>query len=304
MAKTIKFNLICDGNPVRTIEELQNNFSIQDVLELYNNKQLHRWLKVRGYPQFEDVTDITASDPMEIIKELIRIFDIETDKQEIEKDIYILNYLERRKERYAVYKQENYNIERIINDYESGYDALVRDILRHPDDVAFIKAKIHAIIANYTWILKRDHRALFYMLAERSPLAIMCLLMNKQCRNYYLPVAVAGEDGKKSFDIDKDFDKRQMYEKIKKMITDKRILNSLGENLITESSVSTGIWTQLQPGGRKFMIVSMDKGDYVCPAYEGGDGLSVQDIRDKFVIINGIDYKSSSAKHCLRYMKV
>ena len=25
MAKTIKFNLICDGNPVRTIEDLQNN---------------------------------------------------------------------------------------------------------------------------------------------------------------------------------------------------------------------------------------------------------------------------------------
>ena len=49
MAKTIKFNLICDGNPVRTIEDLQNNFSIEDVLAYYNNKLLHRWLKVRGY---------------------------------------------------------------------------------------------------------------------------------------------------------------------------------------------------------------------------------------------------------------
>ena len=32
MAKTIKFNLICDGKPVRTIEDLQENFSIEDVL--------------------------------------------------------------------------------------------------------------------------------------------------------------------------------------------------------------------------------------------------------------------------------
>ena len=38
MAKTIKFNLICDDKPVRTIEDLQNNFSIEDVLEYYNNK--------------------------------------------------------------------------------------------------------------------------------------------------------------------------------------------------------------------------------------------------------------------------
>ena len=38
MAKTIKFNLICDDKPVRTIEDLQNNFSIEDVLEYYSNK--------------------------------------------------------------------------------------------------------------------------------------------------------------------------------------------------------------------------------------------------------------------------
>lgn len=38
MAKTIKFNLICDGNPVRNLEDLQNNFSIEDVLNYYSNK--------------------------------------------------------------------------------------------------------------------------------------------------------------------------------------------------------------------------------------------------------------------------
>lgn len=46
MAKTIKFNLICDEKPVRTIEDLQNSFSIEDVLNYYNNQLLHRWLRV------------------------------------------------------------------------------------------------------------------------------------------------------------------------------------------------------------------------------------------------------------------
>lgn len=35
MAKTIKFNLICDGDPVRTIENLQNHFSVEDLLDYY-----------------------------------------------------------------------------------------------------------------------------------------------------------------------------------------------------------------------------------------------------------------------------
>ena len=49
MAKTIKFNLICDNKPIRTIEDLRENFSIEDVLEYYNNGLLQHWLLVYGY---------------------------------------------------------------------------------------------------------------------------------------------------------------------------------------------------------------------------------------------------------------
>ena len=82
MAKTIKFNLICDEKPVRTIEDLQSNFSIEDVLDYYNNKLLHRWLSVRGYnSELEAVSAIYCNDPIEIIKELIRIFVVYTDEK-------------------------------------------------------------------------------------------------------------------------------------------------------------------------------------------------------------------------------
>ena len=54
MAKTIKFNLICDGNPVRTIDDLKENFSIEDILDYYKEGLLHRWLKVRGYNDYLD----------------------------------------------------------------------------------------------------------------------------------------------------------------------------------------------------------------------------------------------------------
>lgn len=44
MAKTIKFNLICDGYPARTIEDLQNHFSVEDMLDYYENGLLAKRL--------------------------------------------------------------------------------------------------------------------------------------------------------------------------------------------------------------------------------------------------------------------
>lgn len=297
MAKTIKFNLICDGHPVRTVEDLQKNFSIEDVLAYYNNKLLHRWLKVRGYPQLNAVSDITSSDPSEIIRELIRIFEVVTDMNKADESIQMLKYLEERKERCAAYEQKNYKVEEVIKGYEKGYSLLVSGILTNPDNVSLIKANIAEIVANYAWILELDHRNLFYKLLGNSPLAIMCLLMNEQCRKYYLPVENVAEDGTKTLDTANNVDKSRMYEAITKKITDKSFLDSLGENIVSFSGETNSYWKDLEPNGRKFMIVSMDSGDYVrSTALNGGD-LSCDDVKNKFVIVDGIDYKSNYKSH-------
>ena len=94
MAKTIKFNLICDGNPVRNLEDLQNNFSIEDILAYYNNKLLHRWLKVRGYEkELEAVNEIIAEKNIDIIKSLISIFGIDLDKNDVAENVYRLWFI-------------------------------------------------------------------------------------------------------------------------------------------------------------------------------------------------------------------
>ena len=98
MAKTIKFNLICDDKPVRTIEDLQDNFSIEDVLKYYQNGLLLRWLNVRGYEaEAKKVSEINATEDLEIIKVLIKIFGVEADTQKVEKGVYMLKFLDERK---------------------------------------------------------------------------------------------------------------------------------------------------------------------------------------------------------------
>lgn len=44
MAKTIKFNLICDGYLARTIEDLQDHFSVEDLLDYYEKGLLAKRL--------------------------------------------------------------------------------------------------------------------------------------------------------------------------------------------------------------------------------------------------------------------
>ncbi|KOR27300.1 hypothetical protein TI05_19335 [Achromatium sp. WMS3] len=61
MAKTIKFNLIVDENPVRDIKGLQENFCIDDILAFYKNGLLQKWLKVRGFDDYLQRVDASKS---------------------------------------------------------------------------------------------------------------------------------------------------------------------------------------------------------------------------------------------------
>lgn len=308
MAKTIKFNLICDNKPVRTIEDLQNNFSIEDVLEYYDNRLLHRWLEVRGYEEeLEKVKAITVDeneDPIEVAKKLIEIFNVVTEDEKIEESVYIIKYLKERQELYSVYEKENYKIKNIIEDYVNGYNQLVERILENPDDIAIIKAAILEMTVNYEWVLELNHRDLFYAFwDEQLVLPIMCLLMNEHSRKYYLPLEIK-KDEEIIYDIDEDMDKLEMYESICAMMEEWAIDKKIGKNLRTFAGVTNSYWKDLREKGRKYMIIKMEEGDYVRSAGVADEELSASQIKNKFVIIDGIDYKSNSSSHQLMYMEV
>lgn len=305
MAKTIKFNLICDDKPVRTIEDLQNNFSIEDVLEYYNNKLLHRWLKVRGYSdELEKISAITSEKPLEIIKELIIIFNVASNEKKIEEAVYMLEYLDERKELCDIYSKNDFKTKSVIDDYQAGYKQLVDGILEDPEDVARIKANIAEMVTNYKWVMDLNHRELFWTLNDKSVLAVMCLLMNEKSREYYVPIERKTEDGVVTKDIDTNADKRYIFNAISSLIKKSDFSTKLGDNLIMFAGITDGYWKDLESKGKKFMIISMEAGDFVRSAGVSGGDLSSVDVTDKFVIVDGIDYKSNSSTRQLLYMEV
>ena len=334
MAKTIKFNLICDDKPVRTIEDLQENFSIEDVLKYYQNGLLLRWLEVRGYEsEYKKVSDISEIEALEIVKELIKIFDVEADEKKVEEGVYMLQFLEERKELCEAYKQDSFKAQGIIDDYQTGYKQLIEGIIENPNDVARIKANIAELMSGYKWAMDLNHRQLFWELKELSPLAIMCFLMNDEARKYYLPMPVrrdnasdADEEEKKvniavaavaaalvkkeddstavSYDTENNADKRNMYNAICSMLKSGDFVSRLGDNLHVFAGVTDGYWKDLETKGKKYMIISMGSGDYVRSAGLQGGDLASTDIENKFVIVDGIDYKSNSSSRQLLYMEV
>ena len=303
MAKTIKFNLICNGETVRTIEDLQNNFYVEDILDYYNNGLLHRWLGIRGYEdKLAAVNSISVTQPLEIIKELVEIFEIEADMEEIEKSVYILEYLDERKNSFEKYVDTNSNVRSVVDQYFEGYKKLMGDMARNPSDAPKLKAIIAEMVTDYSKLLLLYHRELFYRLKGAGHvLTIMCFLMNEKTRKLFLPGD--GEDLTKNLAAE---DKAKMYADICRIVSASDFKELLGDNLKSASfsAMADENWIGVEPKGKKYMIISMETESHVRPAGDRDYDFESKDVKNKFLIVDGIDYKSNSSLRQLFYMEV
>ena len=89
MTKTIKFNLILDGEPVRTLDQLKDNFNIDDILQHYKSGVLQRWLETRGIEEeLKKINKIKGSNLIETAKNLSEIFNKNISIEEIGHAVY------------------------------------------------------------------------------------------------------------------------------------------------------------------------------------------------------------------------
>ncbi|MFK5710162.1 hypothetical protein [Lysinibacillus boronitolerans] len=93
--KQVKFNLYVDQHKIRTLDELKENFNIDDILDWYEQGVLQKWLNVRNYhEQLEKIRKINSQDLLEIASEIISIFNFteEQSKAALDSVNYRLNY--------------------------------------------------------------------------------------------------------------------------------------------------------------------------------------------------------------------
>lgn len=304
MAKTIKFSLKCDGQPVRTIDDLQENFNIEDVLAYYRNDLLAKWLKVRGYEdELKQISLITATDDVEIIKELAGIFEVYVDEKEIAEVLSELRaYEEKKQQKEQALAEEKESHQAVSKDGNVPYwfEVLIDDMIRYHDEAGLIETKVVQLISKIKDDNDFDSAELysqaFWKLKDKSPLAIMRLLMHNEPRSYYLPYADENLQNKK--------EKVKIYQAICSMIKEKSFEEKIGENLRCYSGIADGKLKLFQ-SIKRHMIISVSNDIFLYERMDSYKSLSKSDIKNKFLIFDGFHYRGIKGSEVyIEYMEL
>ena len=95
----MKFQMNIDEKPIRTIEELQENFNIDEILDLYEDGTFEKWLSSRNHiKELEKLREIKSKEEKEIILKLIEIFEIDKDEETLKKALLYRNYRKEKKD--------------------------------------------------------------------------------------------------------------------------------------------------------------------------------------------------------------
>lgn len=325
MAKTIKFNLMLDGKPIRTIEELEENFCINDVLEFYQKGLLQKWLKVRGFD--EHLKKVEAiSEKISAIIELIKIFEIEISEKEIKEAVYSLEFWEERKVELEEWNKKDHNIKEIIADYHNGYDVLKVDILQNKEDMPFMKSAAKEIFDKYYKIFEIDACYFFRKFKDTSPLIIYAILMNRYLRDMFLKnddileeLSIfelnelkdesAYEDKDESAYEDLDYNSLTLLAGAtfpKGSISINTFVGKLQSEILVRRYVgkTEEYWKDLEVAKTKVMVLSIPERTFVRSANKPKEELSASDVNGKFLILDGLLYKSNNPQSPIVYMEV
>ncbi len=313
MAKTIKFNLMLDDKPVRTIEELQENFCIDDILEFYQKGLLQKWLKVRGLDEYLAKVE-AISEKKSVIIELIKIFEIEKIDNDIKEAIYSLEFWEERKFELEEWNKKDVKVKEIIADYHNGYDVLKAKILENKEDMPFMKIIAKEIFDKYYEIFKIDFKYFFNDFKETSPLIIYAILMNKDLREMFLKESELKTFLANSYTLNDSskvikvlYSKFEIYSK--KDVPDYNEHNISDDidkkiKLITFLGATDGYWKDLEVSGTKIMVLSIPEGTFIRSANKPKEELSAKDVNGNFLILDGLLYKSLNSQFPIVYMEV
>ena len=317
MAKTIKFNLILDGDPVRNIEGLREHFSIEDMLKYFENGLLLRWLNVRGYEkQYNEVEAIDKSlDKTKIVTSLVKIFEVtEMKDADIEKEIRILKYLDEENKRNAIYKKNAFSKKQIIDEYHSEYNALVRHMEENADNMSILKADAIQMEREYLGLFKIDYYTLFFRLMKTAPKAIFAILTIDALREFwtysrsnyeYNEDEYDEDDNEDEYDEDDYFGKYSIDREINDLLSEiDKVKEILGDDLKVVQKNTQAMWDPIEKPEVKLMVISINEGSFIKNAGNFSEKLGAADVNYKLIKFNGLEYQCNNEDYELLYMEV
>jgi len=309
MAKTIKFNLILDGIPIRDIEGLQDNFCIEDILEFYKKGLLQKWLEVRGFDKYLAEVETIQKDKNPIYQ-LLRIFDIEKSEREVKEVVCSLQFWEDRKAELEDWHKKDTQMQRKIADYHDSYNKLKEKISENKEDMPFMKTAVKKISSNFLEIFKIDYQSFFEDFRNNSPLVIYAILMNEHLRTFFLDHASIKSIIEPNFTLGSLTRMKSDYYSIfsvynGEMDETEAIMEIEKKTALhTFKGTTSGCWKNLEIASTKVMVLSISNETFIRNANKPLEELSEMDVKGNFLILDGLVFKSNSAQKQIVYMEV
>jgi hypothetical protein len=183
MAKAIKFNLIIDKQPIRDVEDLRVHFNVEDMLEVFNNGSLQRWLEVRGMAEELGKLQKVEGKATVVAAELCRIFFASCTKDDVANAAYIFELRQNEQKKLFQYKSLEKERDEIISMYHAKYENLLSEMKNKYTDYPYLKAAVQEIFKNYKGLFILNAADFYDRFVFDFPLAIFAILANSNMRS-------------------------------------------------------------------------------------------------------------------------
>ena len=161
----------------------------------------------------------------------------------------------------------------------------MKNIFKKRNDFAYIKQAIRGIYSHYLGLFEMKYEKLYDEFIKDAPLAVFAVLMHKEMRQIFLANKIINEN-------------------LQFVYRNQDILKAIEDSLKMEGKETDDYWDDLEKKGNRFMIISMEQGNYVRNQGQTGMKLGADEINGKFVFLDGIDYMSNNKDNVLIYMEV
>lgn len=298
MAKTIKFNLILDENPVRNIEQLKENFSIEDMLSVYNNGLLHKWLNVRNYEDYlQKVKLINDKSDLDIIIELMKVFDIDYEEDKLNEISNIIDYIHKKNSDVRAAITTDFS-DFSIKEYHEGYEKILNSILYDKDNLGKLKAIAEVLEEKYIELFKMNYDKIYKTLIEKSPLCILVMLSKEKLKKELLKINSLNKDLEEKILI-------KSTKNINKVNIDQ--IDMLGKYIHKKSVHGYDKWLTLE--NKDVIIVNSKRNTKFSAAYcpivkirENGSDYCYNEVYVRGKVLKGLNIKCENTELVIEYI--
>lgn len=334
MAKKIKFNLQVNGASVSSLESLQNNFNIEDIMEHFKSGLLMRWLEVQGLEtELKEISKLSEkSDNFALAQGILEIFDMdkELDKNALKITLADINYKEYKENLLKTNEDLEKNAKSFLREYHDKFHDIIWDIIKNSENVEKIKSNLKIIENDYFDLFLLQFQTLVNVFKTDAPLALIFGLGTEKIRKMilaYINIEATKDHNKYCYIGDEEIDDKTKeylnsinlkpidylrygyFEAISKVVYKKLEFDysELGDVIKIFNGSTEGLWRDLVARNKRVLVLGISnlaKASRIPKDGETNEALGEEEINGQFIILNGLNFQSSNNNAYIVYVEL